>query len=89
MPSFELFAAAAEDHRAAVLPAGCAARLAVEAASPFGWHRWVGERGEIVALEGFGASAPAEELAQHFGFTVEALVVRARRLLERTRAATA
>jgi transketolase len=89
MPSFELFAAAAEAHRAAVLPAGCAARLAVEAASPFGWHRWVGERGEIVALEGFGASAPAEELAQHFGFTVEALVVRARRLLERTRAATA
>jgi transketolase len=89
MPSFELFAAATEGHRASVLPATCAARLAIEAASPFGWHRWVGEGGEIVALDGFGASAPAEQLATHFGFTVEALVGRARRLLERTRAATA
>jgi transketolase len=89
IPSFELFAGTDEAYRASVLPPGCTARLAVEAASPFGWHRWVGERGEIVALDGFGASAPAEALATRFGFTVEAVAGRARRLLERTRAATA
>jgi transketolase len=81
MPSFELFADQEESYRVAVLPPSCAVRLAVEAASPFGWHRWVGDRGEIVALDGFGASAPAEDLAAHFGFTAEALVARGRRML--------
>jgi transketolase len=82
MPSFERFAAEDASYRAAVLPPGCSARLAVEAASPFGWHRWIGERGEVVGLDGFGASAPAEALAGTFGFTVEAVVERARRMLE-------
>lgn len=84
MPSFELFAAEPESYRDTVLPPACAARLAIEAASPFGWHRWIGDRGEIVGLDGFGASAPAEALAAHFGFTVEALVERSRRMLERS-----
>jgi transketolase len=65
-----------------VLPAG-GRRLAVEAASPLGWHRWVGERGEIVAMTGFGASGPAEELARHFGLTPDAILARAERVLGR------
>ena len=47
------------------------ARVAVEAAGPLGWHRWVGDAGEVVAMTGFGASAPAKALYKHFGFTGE------------------
>jgi transketolase len=61
------------------------ARVAVEAASTFGWHRWVGEQGDIVAMEGFGASAPAKALYEHFGLTGGAIADRARAVLERTR----
>ena len=46
-------------------------RVAVEAASPLGWHRWVGDRGAVVAMTTFGASAPAGALYKHFGFTGE------------------
>ena len=82
MPSWELFEQQGEEYRESVLPAG-GRRLAVEAASPLGWHRWVGERGEIVAMTGFGASGPAEELAQRFGLTQDAILARAERLLGR------
>ena len=55
-----------------MLPPAVRARVAVEAASPLGWHRWVGDDGDVVAMEGFGASAPAKVLYEHFGFTGEA-----------------
>jgi transketolase len=84
MPSWELFAAQDEAYRWAVLPPGVGRRLAVEAGSPLGWHRWVGEGGEVAAIDGFGASAPAEDLAERYGFTVDALVARARILLQRS-----
>jgi transketolase len=82
-PSWELFARQERAYRDAVLPPAVLARLAVEAGSPFGWHRWVGDRGEVVALEGFGASAPAEALAGHFGLTAEAVAERAAALVGR------
>ena len=47
------------------------ARVAVEAASPLGWHRWVGDAGEVVGMTTFGASAPADDVFEHFGFTPE------------------
>ncbi len=78
MPSWELFAAQPESYRAAVLPPGIAARLAVEAASPLGWERFVGLDGAVLGMDGFGASAPAEELARHFGFTPERVASLAR-----------
>ncbi len=81
MPSWELFERQGPSYRSQILPP-TGRRLAVEAASPFGWHRWLGEQGEVVALEGFGASAPAEALAGHFGFTVARVVARARVLAE-------
>jgi transketolase len=51
-------------------------RLAIEAASTFGWERWVGDRGAVLGLDRFGESAPAADLAQHFGFTIENIVGR-------------
>jgi transketolase len=70
-------------YRDSVLPPGVRARVAVEAASPLGWHEWVGDRGDIVAMPGFGASAPAKALYQHFGFTGEKVAERARAVLSR------
>jgi transketolase len=83
MPCLDRFAAQDQAYRDSVLPPGVRARVAVEAASPMGWHRWVGDAGDIVAMEGFGASAPAKILYQHFGFTGEHVAERARAVLGR------
>ncbi|HXU45953.1 MAG TPA: transketolase, partial [Thermoanaerobaculia bacterium] len=69
LPSWELFAAQSKEYRDEVLPPAIGKRLAVEAASPFGWHRWVGDEGDILGIERFGASAPYKDLAPAFGFT--------------------
>jgi transketolase len=71
MPCMENFADQDEDYRERVLPAATGARVSVEAAATFGWHRWIGERGEAIGMESFGASAPADALYKHFGFTPE------------------
>ena len=83
MPSWELFAQQPESYRAAVLPPAISPRLAVEAASPLGWERFVGLAGGVLGMEGFGASAPAEDLARHFGFTAENVAARAREIWAR------
>ncbi len=81
MPSMELFAAEPPEYRDMVLPPSVRARLAVEAASPQPWYRWVGDRGAVLGLERFGASAPYPRLYQEFGLTVDGVVRRARELL--------
>jgi transketolase len=86
MPCLDRFAEQDQAYVDSVLPPGVRARVAVEAASPLGWHRWVGPDGDIVAMEGFGASAPAKVLYEHFGFSGQAIADRARAVLERTRA---
>ena len=73
-PSFELFARQDASYQAAVL--GDAPRIGVEAASGFGWERWLGGDGVFIGMNGFGASAPAEILYEHFGIT-EAAICRA------------
>jgi transketolase len=83
MPSWDLFAAQDEAYRNSVLPKQMKKRVAVEAASPLGWHRWTGDEGAIIGVERFGASAPGEEVMQHFGFTVENVVATALRVLNR------
>ena len=83
MPCFELFEAQGEDYRNAVL--GSAPRVAVEAASPFGWDRWLGSRGAFIGMHGFGASAPAQHLYKHFGITAEAVAAAARDLIAKTK----
>ncbi|HLJ20552.1 MAG TPA: transketolase C-terminal domain-containing protein, partial [Stellaceae bacterium] len=69
LPCWELFDAEDARYRASVL--GAAPKVAVEAASPFGWERYVGADGAIVGMRSFGASAPAEDLYKHFGITAE------------------
>jgi len=81
MPSWELFASQPEDYRAQVLGEG-APRLAVEAGVTLGWHRWVGDSGDVVGIDRFGASAPGRVVAENLGLTVSAVVERAERLLE-------
>lgn len=81
MPSWELFRAQPREYRDAVLLPDIHARLAVEAGSSFGWCEWVGDRGDVVAMTRFGASAPGKENLAHFGFTVDNVVARAERLL--------
>ncbi len=81
MPSFELFEAAGPAYRDRILPPGGIPRLAIEAASPFGWHRWVGSTGAILGLTSFGASAPADDLARHFGMTVDGIALAGRALI--------
>jgi transketolase len=83
MPSWELFDRQPAEYRDAVLPPGVRKRLAIEAASPFGWHKYVGLDGEVQGIERFGASAPAKQLYEPFGFTPEHVVERALRLLSR------
>jgi transketolase len=79
MPCWELFAAQPAAYREAVL--GSAPRVAVEAAVGFGWERWLGERGTFVGMVGFGASAPAVQLYEHFGITPAAVAAAARKLV--------
>jgi transketolase len=85
LPSVEHFAAQDASYRDAVLPPACRARVSLEAASRLGWHRWVGEAGEAIGMEGFGASAPAGTLYKHFGFTPERVAQSGRAAVERAR----
>jgi transketolase len=81
MPCWELFEQMPEDYRETVLPPAVTARIAIEAASPMGWDRWVGAQGRIIAMHSFGASGRIEDLLPHFGFTVEHVVKEAHAVL--------
>jgi transketolase len=76
-PSWEIFAAESQEYRNKVLPVTVKARMAVEAGVSMGWERWVGERGIVIAVDRFGASAPAETVYRQLGMTVENIVIRA------------
>ena len=81
MPSWELFEAQPASYREAVLPPQVTARLAIEAGVTQGWERYAGPAGDVIGLEHFGASAPYKVLMDKFGFTAQAVVERALRLL--------
>jgi transketolase len=83
LPCWELFEEQPAAYRQEVLPEACRVRVAVEAASAFGWERYVGRCGAVVAMSGFGASAPGEEVMEHFGFTAEGVAKAVRGLLGR------
>jgi transketolase len=80
MPSHELFAAQDESYRNSVLPKGIR-RVAIEAAHPMSWYRWVGDDGVILGLERFGASAPAPTIYAHLGITADRVVETAKQLI--------
>jgi transketolase len=85
MPCMDNFAAQNAEYRESVLPAACRARVSVEAAAKLGWREWVGELGEVIGMETFGASAPAGALYKHFGFTPERVADSGREVVERAR----
>jgi transketolase len=81
MPSWELFDQQPQTYRDTVLPPAVRARLAVEAALSQGWHRYVGDGGEVIGVDRFGASAPGNVVMEKFGFTVAHVVERATALV--------
>ena len=85
MPCMDTFTKADEAYREQVLPAACKARVAVEAASPFGWDKWIGADGAFLGMETFGASGPAKDVYEHFGITAERVVSLGREAVERAR----
>jgi transketolase len=82
MPSWELFDAQPPSYREAVLPPTIRARVSIEAASPFGWERYVGTDGAIVGIDRFGASAPGPVVMREFGFTPEHIVETVKTVLD-------
>ncbi len=83
MPCMDTFAHADESYREQVLPSACRARIAVEAASPLGWDRWIGPDGRFVGMETFGESGPAADVYEHFGITAERVAELGRELAGR------
>ena len=82
MPCWELFEEQPDEYRRLVLPPEVTARLAIEAGSPQGWHRYVGSRGIVIGLTHFGASAPYEILYDKFGLTADHVVEESLKLME-------
>lgn len=74
LPSFDLFEAQDEAYKESVLPKAVTKRVAIEAASPFGWERYIGSEGTMIGIDHFGASAPGDYVLEQFGFTVENVV---------------
>jgi transketolase len=83
MPCMDTFAHADEAYQEHVLPASCTARIAVEAASPMGWDRWIGSSGAFVGMETFGESGPAKDVYEHFGITADRVAALGRELVAR------
>jgi transketolase len=87
MPSWELFEKQSPAYRESVLPSTLSARVVVEAASSFGWARYAGTGGAVLAMETFGASAPLQQLLQKYGFSAEHVVAAAKEQIARVRGA--
>ncbi|MCI1477014.1 MAG: transketolase [Clostridium beijerinckii] len=83
MPSFELFDVQDEAYKESVMPNKVRSRVAVEALTSFGWHKYVGLDGEVISLDTFGASGKAEVLFKQFGFTVENVVDKAIKVVKK------
>jgi transketolase len=81
MPSWDIFEHQTQEYQDSVLPPSLVARIAVEQASTFGWERYIGNRGRMIGMKTFGASAPLKELQKKFGFEPDQLVAAAKELL--------
>jgi transketolase len=81
MPSWELFELQDQSYKETVFPASLKKRLAVEAGSPIGWHKYVTDEGAIIGIERYGESAPGDEVMKEFGFTADHIVKKARELI--------
>ena len=82
MPSWELFDKQDEGYKGKIFPKTCRKRLAVEAGSPIGWHKYVSDEGDVIGITKFGESAPGEQILKEYGFTVENVISKAKDLLK-------
>ena len=82
MPSWDRFEAQDEAYKESVLPSGVKARLAIEMASSLGWEKYVGDQGDVLAIDKFGASGNGDVLVKEYGFTVENVVSRVEALVK-------
>lgn len=80
-PSWGLFKEQSAEYRESVLPANVTKRVAIEAGSTMGWDKWVGDRGVVIGIDHFGASAPGKVVMEKFGFTVDHVLEEAKKLL--------
>jgi transketolase len=85
MPSTDIFDMQDEAYRKSVLPPEVKARVSVEAASVFGWEKYVGSQGAIVGMTTFGGSAPIKDLMKKFGFTTDHVIQAAKQVLAQTK----
>ena len=85
MPCIEEFEKQSEEYKQLVIPSNIKARVCVEAGTPYGWYKYAGDNGEIIAMTSFGASAPAGKLFPHFGFTAENVVEKAKASIAKTK----
>jgi len=83
MPCLDLFEEQTKEYKESILPSDVRVRLAIEAAASFGWHKYVGLDGDIISIDRFGASGPADVLFKEFGFTTENVVDKAIKLLHK------
>jgi transketolase len=81
MPSWELFEKQDKAYKEKIFPGHLRKRLAVEAGSPLGWHRYVTDEGDVIGITRFGQSAPGEEVLAAYGFTVENVIKKAKALM--------
>lgn len=82
MPSWELFEKQSDDYKEKVLPKDVKKRISIEAGSTLGWHKYVTDEGLAIGIDEFGKSAPIEALMKEFGFTVENVVLQAKKVLK-------
>jgi transketolase len=83
MPCWELFEAQPSEYRDEILPPEVKARLSVEAGVALGWHKWVGDEGDSISIEHYGASAPGTTVLEKYGYTPDNVVARGLALRER------
>ncbi|MDF2854929.1 MAG: transketolase [Neobacillus sp.] len=83
MPSWDRFEQQSAEYKESVIPKGVKKRLGIEMGSSFGWHKYTGDEGDILAIDHFGASAPGEKIMEEFGFSVNNVVARVKALLQK------
>ncbi|MED4228126.1 transketolase [Neobacillus cucumis] len=83
MPSWDRFEQQSQDYKDSVLPRNVKKRLGIEMGASFGWHKYTGDEGDVIAIDQFGASAPGEKVMEEYGFSVNNVVARVKALLQK------
>ncbi|WP_040205115.1 transketolase [Neobacillus jeddahensis] len=83
MPSWDRFEQQSQEYKNSVLPKNVKKRLGIEVGASFGWHKYTGDEGDVLAIDQFGASAPGEKIMEEYGFTVNNVVARVKALLQK------